>query len=90
VYDTLRPLGTQILPPHSADITNADTSDLARAMDGAAAVVSLVGVLAGTESKMQEVQLEGAGRVAEQAKRAGVGRVVMLSAIGADAAGETP
>lgn len=59
-------------------------------MEGAAAVVSLVGVLAGTEKMMQQVQLEGAGRVAEEAKKAGVGRVVMLSAIGSDPRGETP
>lgn len=39
---------------------------------------------------MREVQLEGAGRVADEAKKAGVGRVVMLSAIGSDPNGETP
>jgi uncharacterized protein YbjT (DUF2867 family) len=90
VYDSLRPLGTQILPPQSADITNPDTTDLTKALDGAAAVVSLVGVLAGTAKMMEDVQLTGAARVAEAAKKGGVGRVVMLSAIGADRNGETP
>jgi len=90
LYDTLRPLGTQILPPHSADITNPDTTELNKALDGAAAVVSLVGVLAGTEKIMQEVQLRGAERVAEAAKKGGVGRIVMMSAIGSDRNGETP
>ena len=59
-------------------------------MEGASAVVSLVGALAGTAKQMEEVQLRGAERVAAAAKGHGVGRMVMMSAIGADKGGETP
>ena len=90
MYDQLSHLGAQILPPHSADITSPDTSALHSALDGAAAVVSLVGVLVGNAKKMELVQEEGAARVAQVARACGVGRTVLLSAIGADRNGVTP
>ncbi|RXK40155.1 NADH dehydrogenase [Tremella mesenterica] len=59
-------------------------------MEGAHAVVSLVGLLAATEKEMVDVQQDGARRVADAAKEKGVERVVMISAIGADKNGVTP
>lgn len=88
VYDRLSNLGRQILPPHSADIT--DPSTLAPALEGASAVVSLVGVLAGNAKQMEKVQKDGAENVARVAREQGVGRTVMISAIGADEGGATP
>jgi uncharacterized protein YbjT (DUF2867 family) len=88
VYDKLSTLGKQILPPHSADIT--DPSSLAPALEGASAVVSLVGVLVGNAQKMEKVQKEGAENVARVAREQGVKRTVMISAIGADEGGATP
>lgn len=90
VYERLKPLGSQILPPHSADITSSDTSQLDAALADANAVVSLTGILVGSEKKMIAVQEEGARRVAEAAKKGGVDRVVGISAIGADRGGVTP
>lgn len=90
MYDKLKPLGNQILPPASADITSSDTTSLSKALEGASAVVSLVGVLVGDAKKMEEIQLKGAERVAQVAKEQAVDRVVMMSAIGASTMGETP
>jgi hypothetical protein len=89
VYDRLSPLGSQILPPKTADITSPDLGPLESALEGASAVVSLAGVLVGSEKKMVEVQQEGAERVARTAKKVGAGRLVLVSAIGADKGGVT-
>lgn len=88
MYDRLSHLGSQILPPQSADIT--DPSTLGPVLKDAAAVVSLVGVLVGDAKTMEKVQKEGAENVARVAKEEKVKRTVMISAIGADALGETP
>lgn len=58
-----------------------------RATEGADIVVNLVGIL--TERRpgdFERIQAEGAGRIARSAASHGVGRMVQLSAIGADAA----
>ena len=77
----IKPLGglgqTQFL---AADVRNPGT--IARAVEGADAVVNLVGVLKGD---FTAIQAEGAKTVAEAAARAGVGALVHVSAIGADA-----
>lgn len=88
MYDKLSHLGSQILQPQSADITKPDT--LTPALEGASAVVSLVGVLVGDAKVMEKVQKEGAENVARVSRELGVKRTVMISAIGADALGETP
>ena len=88
MYDKLSHLGSQILPPQSADIT--DPSTLEPVLKDASAVVSLVGVLAGDARTMEKIQKEGAKNVARVAKEAKVRRTVMISAIGADALGVTP
>jgi NADH dehydrogenase len=64
-----------------------DTATVARAVEGADLVVNLVGILAeGKAGDFQRIHADGAGNVARAAAAAGVGRMVHLSAIGADAA----
>ena len=62
-----------------ADIT--DRESVARAVAGASAVINLVGILKGN---FETVQAEGAGIIAQEAKRAGAKALVHISAIGAD------
>ncbi len=65
----------------------ADESAVARAVAGAGLVVNLVGILFERRAgDFQRLQAEGAGRVARLAAAAGVGRLVHVSAIGADPA----
>lgn len=75
----LRPLGalgqTQFL---AADVTRPET--VARAVEGASAVVNLVG----TFGDMMAVQADGAETIAKAAAAAGVRTLVHISAIGAD------
>ena len=79
----LKPLGglgqTQFV---AAVLDRPDT--VARAVAGADAVINLVGTFGKT---MQAVHVDGARAVAEAAAAAGVGALVHLSAIGADATG---
>ena len=66
-----------------ANVRNAPS--VARAVEGAEAVVNLVGVLwESGRQKFQTLHVMGAKTVAEQAKAAGVTRFVQISAIGAD------
>jgi len=66
-----------------ANIRNADS--VARALDGATAVVNLVGVLyASGKQTFTAVQAEGPGTIAALAAREGVTKFVQMSAIGAD------
>jgi NADH dehydrogenase len=77
----LRPLGglgqTQFV---AADVTLPDT--VKRAVQGADAVINMVGVLAGD---FERIHVGGARNVAEAAAAAGVATLVHMSAIGADA-----
>jgi NADH dehydrogenase len=67
-----------------ANLRNAPS--VARALEGAEAAVNLVGILWETgRQKFQTLHVMGARTVAEQAKLAGVKRLVQISAIGADA-----
>ena len=67
-----------------ANLRNAPS--VARALDGAEAAVNLVGILWETgRQKFQSLHVMGAKTVAEQAKIAGVKRLVHISALGADA-----
>lgn len=69
------------------------TSDaaMARAFDGAAAGINLVGILAESGSqRFAALQAEGAGRAARAAAAAGVGHFVQMSAIGADSGSPVP
>jgi uncharacterized protein YbjT (DUF2867 family) len=66
-----------------ANVRNAPS--VARAVDGAEAVVNLVGVLwESGRQKFQTLHVMGARTIAEQAKAAGVTRLVQVSALGAD------
>jgi len=66
-----------------ANVRNAPS--VARAVEGAEGVVNLVGVLwENGRQKFQTLHVMGAKTVAEQAKAAGVKRLVQVSAIGAD------
>ena len=67
-----------------ADIT--DKEAVRRALDGATAAVNLVGVFG---RKMQAVHVDGARLIAEEARKAGAGALVHVSAIGADPGSES-
>ena len=71
------------------DLVKADVRDrrsVAAAVEGATAVVNLVGILKGD---FEALQADGAGIVAEDARRAGAKALVHVSAIGADPASES-
>ena len=66
-----------------ANVRNA--ASVARALEGAEAAVNLVGVLwESGRQQFQTLHVMGARTIAEQAKAAGVKRLVQISAIGAD------
>ncbi len=82
----LKPLGVigQVVGLH-APLT--DEAAVARAVEGAGCVVNLVGILAENRpSDFDRVHHEGAAAVARACASAGVGALVQVSAIGADAA----
>ncbi|MBI3512958.1 MAG: complex I NDUFA9 subunit family protein [Proteobacteria bacterium] len=82
----LKPMGDvgQITPVR-IDITSA--AAVAAAVEGADAVINLIGILYERgRSRFQAVHVEAAALMAVAARDAGVGRFVQVSAIGADAA----
>jgi NADH dehydrogenase len=84
--ESLKPMGTvgQIVPLF-APIT--DEAHARRAVEGAALVVNLVGILAERHTgDFHRIHAEGPGRIARLASEAGVLRFVHISAIGADPA----
>ncbi|MES1990325.1 MAG: complex I NDUFA9 subunit family protein [Pseudomonadota bacterium] len=65
-----------------------DDASVARAVEGASAVINLVGLLSETgKQSFTSVQIEGAERVARLSKAAGVPVFVQLSSLSADAEG---
>ncbi|KQS57214.1 3-beta hydroxysteroid dehydrogenase [Brevundimonas sp. Leaf363] len=87
VANELQPLGDvgqiQLM---RCDVTNP--ADVAAALRGADAVVNLVGVLHEAPGRsFARMHAEAARTIAEQARAAGVTRLVQMSAIGADADG---
>src|SRR3954462_10392042 len=79
----LRPLATV----GQIDIVKCDVTDpeaVARAVQGAKAVVNLCGILFQSGQTFEEVQCDGAGHVARAAAAAGATALVQVSAIGAD------
>lgn len=67
-----------------------DEASVRAAMTGADAVVNCIGILAESgKNSFNAVQAEGAGRIARLAAELGVGRMVHISAIGADAGAES-
>ena len=81
----LRPMGVVgQVEPVQANIR--DDVSVRNAVEGADAVVNLVGILYETgRQTFEAVQADGAGRVARAARDAGIDRFVHVSAIGADA-----
>jgi uncharacterized protein YbjT (DUF2867 family) len=80
----LKPMGAvgQVVPLY-ASVTNEPT--VHRAIGGAEIVINLVGVL--TESRtasFKAIHAEGSGRIARIAAASGAGRLIQISAIGAD------
>ncbi len=67
-----------------------DEASVARAVEGAAGVINLVGILAeGGKQRFDTLQARGAGLVAKAARDEGVQRFVHVSAIGADASSKS-
>jgi uncharacterized protein YbjT (DUF2867 family) len=62
-------------------------ADLARLMLGHDAVVNLVAVLHGSEERFENVHVDLPGKIANAMKKAGVQRLVHVSALGADPQG---
>jgi NADH dehydrogenase len=62
-------------------------ADLARLMPGHDAVVNLVAVLHGNEDRFENVHVDLTGKIASAMKKAGVQRLVHVSALGADPQG---
>ena len=62
-------------------------ADLARLMPGHDAVVNLVAVLHGSENRFESVHVDLPGKIASAMKKAGVQRLVHISALGADPQG---
>jgi NADH dehydrogenase len=82
----LKPMGAvgQVVPLY-ASVTHEAT--VTRAVEAAEIVVNLVGQLAESgSSSFQAIHVEGAERIARQSAAAGVGRLMQVSAIGADPA----
>ena len=80
----LKPLGDvgQIVPV-TASVANQ--ASVEAAVDGADAVVNLVGILyEWSKNTFERIHAQGAGTVAAAAKAAGAGKLVHISAIGAD------
>lgn len=85
----LQPLGA-VGQIHAVQANLRYRDSVARAVQGADAVVNLVGILAESgRQKFASVQAQGARVIAEEAAKAGITNLVHLSAIGADAASES-
>lgn len=85
----LKPMGVvgQVTPMR-ADVT--DAAAIARAVDGATAVINLVGILHPSgRNTFEAIQATAPGTIARAAKEAGASRMVHISAIGADAASQS-
>ncbi len=81
----VRPLGrVGQIAPVQANVRYPES--IAAAVSGADVVINLVGILTETSrQKFRAVHTMGARHIAEAAKRAGVGRLIHMSALGADA-----
>ena len=80
----LQPLGS-VGQIHAVQANLRYPASVSRAIEGADAVVNLVGILFETgRQRFEDVQALGARNVAEAARESGAGALVQLSAIGAD------
>lgn len=64
-------------------------ASLARAVEGADAVINLVGILSDSQGGFEAVHVNAAGAIARAAAAAGAGALVHVSALGADAESES-
>ena len=86
----LKPMGNVgQITPIGCDVTDAES--VARAVQGADAVINLVGILypSGHGKNFDTVHRQAARTIAEAAKAVGAGALVHISAIGADAESES-
>ncbi|WBV42239.1 complex I NDUFA9 subunit family protein [Pseudoroseomonas cervicalis] len=86
--EAVRPLATQgqLGQVEPVSLRLSDEAAMARLFQGADLVVNLIGILAEKrKGDFQRLQGELPGRIGRAAAAAGVGRVVQISAIGADA-----
>jgi NADH dehydrogenase len=80
----LQPLG-MVGQIHAVQANLRYPASVTRAVEGVSAVVNLVGILAPSgRQTFEAVQARGADAIAEATARAGIGRLVQMSAIGAD------
>ncbi|MBS7803077.1 complex I NDUFA9 subunit family protein [Rhizobiales bacterium TNE-4] len=85
----LQPLGN-VGQIHAMQANLRYPDSVAAAVQGADAIVNLVGILTeGGKQRFDAVQAEGAAAIARAAKAAGITRFVQMSAIGADAASDS-
>lgn len=85
----LQPLGN-VGQIHAMQANLRYPDSVAAAVQGADAVVNLVGILTeGGKQRFDAVQAEGAAAIARAAKAEGITRFVQMSAIGADAASDS-
>ncbi|EIN13989.1 NAD(P)-binding protein [Punctularia strigosozonata HHB-11173 SS5] len=77
----------RLLAPVVVDITKPDT--LVSAMKDASVVVSLVGIMHGTEQDYERIQWRGAENVAKATRQVGA-KLIHISAIGADPESNIP
>jgi NADH dehydrogenase len=103
VCEQLARLGWQITVPtrraiHAANVQSLpgltvieasvhSQADLARLMPGHDAVVNLVAVLHGSAERFEQVHVDLPGKIADAMRKAGVQRLVHVSALGADPQG---
>ena len=73
----LRAWGCELVP---GDMTDADS--LRRAVEGCAAVVHLVAIIQGKPEEFDRVMTQGTAELVAAAEQAGVGRFVLMSALG--------
>jgi NADH dehydrogenase len=78
-HDQLRAWGCEVVP---GDMTDAES--LRRAVEGCTAVVHLVALLLGSREAFDRVMIQGTRDLVEAAKDAGVTRLVLMSANGAE------
>lgn len=80
----VKPMGNvgQVTPVHASVVR---PKSVEKAVQGADIVINLVGILSQFSQNFANIHVRGAGNVAAAAAAAGVGRLVHLSALGADA-----
>ncbi len=82
----------QLIPLPNADVVECNVNDpaqLEKLLQGHDAVVSLVGILHGSEAKFRAAHVELPEKIIAACKKLGIRRLVHISALGADARGSS-